>query len=89
MHACRKDKIFKQRRLNHIDMGEGYHGTQSHAAEPYSCLQVCVLSENKFLSEIILVQKIFSTKISLIRNNSLVQKNVWSQRTCGQKKFFD
>ena len=38
----RKDDIFRQRRLNHSGMGEGDYRTQSHAAEPYSCLQVWV-----------------------------------------------
>ena len=37
-----KDNIFRQRQLNHSEMGEGEYGTQSHAAEPYSCLQVWV-----------------------------------------------
>ena len=39
---CRKDDIFRQRQLNHRERGEGDYGTQSHAAEPYSCLQVWV-----------------------------------------------
>ena len=30
----------KKRRLNHSEMGEGDYGTQIHAADPYSCLQV-------------------------------------------------
>ena len=34
VHVCRKDDIFRQRRLSHIEMGEGDYGTQSHAAEP-------------------------------------------------------
>ena len=40
VHMCRKADIFRQRQLNHSEMGEGDYGTQSHAAEPYSCLQV-------------------------------------------------
>ena len=39
LRMCRKDDILRQRRLNHSEMGEGEYGTQSHAAEPYSCLQ--------------------------------------------------
>ena len=36
VHMCRKDDIFRQRRLNHSGMWECDYGTQSHAAKPYS-----------------------------------------------------
>ena len=36
VHVCRKDDIFRQRRLSHGEIGESDYGTQSHAAEPYS-----------------------------------------------------
>ena len=42
VHMCRNNDICRQRQLNHSEMGEGDYGTQSHAAEPYSCLQVWV-----------------------------------------------
>ena len=35
-----KRQYLRQRRLNHSGVGEGDYGTQSHGAEPYSCLQV-------------------------------------------------
>ena len=34
VHMCRKDDIFRQRRLNHSEMGESDYGTYSHAAKP-------------------------------------------------------
>ena len=30
---CRKDDIFRQRRLSHSEIGEGDYGNQSYAAE--------------------------------------------------------
>ena len=33
VHMCRKDDIFRQRRLNHSEMGEGDYGTYSYAAK--------------------------------------------------------
>ena len=41
------DDIFRQRRLDHSEMGENDYGTKSHAAEPYSCLQVWVDIQEK------------------------------------------
>ena len=40
VHVCRKDDIFRQRRLSHSEMGKGDYGNQSRTAEPYTCLQV-------------------------------------------------
>ena len=37
-------------------MGEGDYGTQSHAAEPYSCLQVYFFSHERFLNKLALLQ---------------------------------
>ena len=45
-HVCRKDDIFRQIRQNHSEMGDGDYWTQSHVAEPYSCLQVWVKTFN-------------------------------------------
>ena len=42
VHVWRKDNISRQKRLKHSGLGEGDYGTQSHTAEPYSCLQVWV-----------------------------------------------
>ena len=41
MLTCSEKTTFRQRQLNHRGLGEGDHGTRSHTAEPYSCLQVC------------------------------------------------
>ena len=37
-HVHRKDDIFRQKLLNHSGIGEGDYVTQSHTAEPHSCL---------------------------------------------------
>ena len=34
VHVCRKDNIFRQRRLSHSEMRKGDYGTLSHTAEP-------------------------------------------------------
>ena len=50
-----KRRLFRQRQLSHMGLGEGDYGTRSHTAEPYSCLQVWVWvwgnrrKENSFL----------------------------------------
>ena len=73
-------------------MGEGDYGTQSHAAEPYSCLQLCFFELTMgFRPQFFSIQQFFKRKnyfgLNIFRFSSDLTNIFNKQGPCQTKKL--